>query len=356
MSNLTRVREAMEKEGVSALLVSDLGMVQWLTGFSGSYGMVVLTANDGVFVSDSRYTIQAAEEVKELDVVTATTPERPIDALAGRVQKIGVKQLACDSRTTTFDTWRQWEEKFRPAEVVASPDILTPLRMVKSVDEIEKIQKACGIADACMEHAYRLIQPGISEYDILLEIEFFIRRQGASLAFEPIVVSGHRSARPHGHASEKKLEAGDFVTLDLGANLDGYNSDITRTVVVGKATDRHRLIYNLVLEAEQEAIKALVPGANGKDVDKLARDILDREDLSQYFGHGLGHGLGKSVHDFGRLAAGADQPIAVGQVWTVEPGVYIEGFGGCRIEDDVWVTSEGPSVLTHVDRSLLELP
>ncbi|MBV6458732.1 MAG: Aminopeptidase YpdF [Fimbriimonadaceae bacterium] len=356
MSNLVRVREAMEREGIDALLVTDLGMVQWLTGFTGSYGMVALTPSEGVFVSDSRYTIQAGEEVAGVEVAITSSPQKPLDLMAERVQKLGIEKLACDSRTTTFDTWRQWEEKFRPATIMPSPDILTPLRMIKSVDEIEKIQKACGIADACMQHAYRMVQPGVREYDILLEIEFFIRRQGAALAFEPIVVSGHRSARPHGHASEKKLEPGDFVTLDLGANLDGYNSDITRTVVVGKASDRHRRIYELVLEAEQTAIKALVPGANGKDVDQLARDVLDRENLSQYFGHGLGHGLGKSVHDFGRLAAGADQPIAVGQVWTVEPGVYIEGFGGCRIEDDVWVTSEGPSVLTHVDRSLLELP
>jgi Xaa-Pro aminopeptidase len=356
MSNLARVRSAMEREGIHALLVSDLGMVQWLTGFTGSAGMVALTAKEAVFVSDSRYTLQAAEEVTELEVMTVASPQKPIDVLADHLKSFGVTELAADSRTATFDTWKQWEERFQPTRIVPSPDILTPLRMVKSEDEVSRIKKACAIADACMEHAYRMIQPGVREFDILLEIEFFIRRQGAALAFEPIVVSGPRSARPHGRASEKKLELGDFVTLDLGATYEGYNSDITRTVVVGTASGRHRLIHKLVLEAEQSAIAALMPGANGKDIDKLARDILDRESLSQYFGHGLGHGLGKSVHDFGRLSAGVDQPIVANQVWTVEPGVYIEGFGGCRIEDDVRITSDGSEVLTHVERSLLELP
>jgi Xaa-Pro aminopeptidase len=201
-----------------------------------------------------------------------------------------------------------------------------------------------------------MIQPGVSEYDIGLEIEFFFRRSGAEVGFAPIVASGPNSARPHAHPTERKLAVGDFVTLDIGCKLDGYNSDMTRTFVVGEASDRHREIYDLVLKAEVECIEMLKPGANGRDVDGRAREILDEKDLAKYFGHSLGHGLGRAVHDYGRLHISADQPIEVGQVWTVEPGVYIEGFGGVRIEDDVLVTENGPKILTHYPKDLRILP
>ena len=163
----------------------------------------------------------------------------------------------------------------------------------------------------------------------------------AELAFDPIVVSGNRSARPHGRASEKLLESGDFVTLDLGANLDGYCSDITRTFLVGKASDRHREVYGQVLKAQIAAIEAIKPGAIAKDVDGVSRKVLDEKGLAKYFGHGLGHGLGQVVHDGGSLNSSSETVLAEGQVWTVEPGAYIEGFGGVRIEDDVVVTSDG---------------
>jgi Xaa-Pro aminopeptidase len=176
------------------------------------------------------------------------------------------------------------------------------------------------------------------------------------LAFAPIVVSGERSARPHGHPSEKRLERGDFVTMDFGAKLNGQCSDLTRTVVIGEASDRHKEVYAAVLEAELAGIAALVPGANAKDVDGVARGLLGKHNLAEYFGHGLGHGLGSVVHDLGRLAPTSTDIIEVGQVWTVEPGVYIPGFGGVRIEDDVLVTQNGPEVLTSARKQLLVLP
>jgi Xaa-Pro aminopeptidase len=201
-----------------------------------------------------------------------------------------------------------------------------------------------------------MLQPGATEYDIGLEIEFFFRRNNADLAFAPIVVSGERSARPHGHPSEKRLESGDFVTMDFGAKLNGQCSDLTRTVVIGEATDRHRQVYAAVLEAELAGIAALKPGAKARDVDAIAREVLGKAQLAEYFGHGLGHGLGSVVHDLGRLAPTSTDIIEVGQVWTVEPGVYIPGFGGVRIEDDVLVTESGPEVLTHTPKEFLVLP
>ena len=222
-----------------------------------------------------------------------------------------------------------------------APDIFTDLRLIKTSEEIEKIRMACRLADKCFEHVLRLLQPGVSEWDISLDIEFFFRRNMAEIGFSPIVASGHRSALPHGRASEKKLEAGDFVTLDFGAKLDGYCSDMTRTMVLAPLSERHKHVYDCVLEAQLAALAFMKPGVSAHDVDAAARDTLAKYDLAQYFGHGLGHGLGRNVHDGGRLGTNSKTILATGQVWTVEPGVYIEGFGGVRIEDDVVVTETG---------------
>jgi Xaa-Pro aminopeptidase len=227
--------------------------------------------------------------------------------------------------------------------------------MKKSPQEVERIRAACRLTDACLEYLLPLIRPGVAESALQLEVELFLRRHGATAAFSPIVVSGERSARPHGTPSEKPLEVGDFVTFDIGARLDGYCSDITRTFVIGEASERHIEVYEQVLKGQLAALDALQPGANGKEVDLLVRAILDEKSFAAYFGHSLGHGLGALVHDAGRLSQTTEQPIEVGQVWTVEPGVYIEGFGGVRIEDDVLITERGAEVLTHFPKRLMIL-
>ncbi len=356
MSNLQRLRAAMAESGVDALLITDADGYTWATGFTGSAGWVIVTAADGVFLTDSRYTIQAQEQVKDLSVDSFSSPVTGVEFIRIHLKRMGLTQIAIDPSKISHKTFLDWANAWEGVELVSAPDMVAKLRMVKSADEIEKVRAACKLADACLEHVQRLIQPGVSEWDIDMEIEFFFRRQGATPSFPQIVVSGANSARPHGHASEKKLEVGDFVTLDLGARLDGYCSDITRTFVVGEATDRHREVYNQVLKAEMACIEAIKPGKKCVDIDRLARDILDEKGLAQYFGHGLGHGLGRLVHDSGRLGTGSLDVIEEGQIWTVEPGVYIEGFGGVRIEDDVVVTKDGVEVLTHFPKELTILP
>ncbi|MBS1724617.1 MAG: aminopeptidase P family protein [Armatimonadetes bacterium] len=337
-----------------AILVSDITNVQWLTGFTGSSGFVLLTPAAGRFITDSRYTIQAGEEVKSLAVASYASPVKFTEFLSSNVTEMGIDQLAFE-KTITYGTWDDWRKGVPTVEWIPAPEVIKPLRMVKTADEVEKIRKACELADACLGHVQRMLQPGVSEYDISLEIEFFFRRNGAEVGFAPIVASGPNSARPHARPSERKLESGDFVTLDIGAQLNGYNSDITRTFVIGKASDRHREVYDQVLKSQIASIEALRPGKTGVEVDGVARTILDEKQLAQYFGHGLGHGLGKAVHDLGSLSTRSEDTIAPGQVWTIEPGVYIEGFGGVRIEDDVHVTTSGPEVLTHFPKELIEL-
>lgn len=352
MSQLKRLQSAMSAAGVEHLQIHEPATLQWLAGFTGSFGIALVTPNEGVFITDSRYTIQARNQVKELDVVPHDPSKVIQDVVADQVKRLGAKQLAFEP-SASYAQVEAWRAKYDGVELVSCKNLLTDLFKIKTADEIALIKEACKLGDACMQRAISMIQVGVSEYDIGLDIEFFFRKQGAKIGFDPIVASGPNSALPHARPSERKIERGDFVTLDLGCSLDGYCSDITRTVVVGECSDRHREIYEQVLRAEEECCAALVPGANGKDVDQLARDILNEKDLAQYFGHSLGHGLGRVVHDPGRLYHTADEPIVAGQVWTVEPGVYIEGFGGVRIEDDVVVTASGPEIITHTPKALL---
>lgn len=352
--SLQKLQVQLQADGHAALLVNNIANVQWLTGFTGSFGSLLVTPSGATFITDSRYAIQAAEQVHGVEIRTFGNPVRFEHVVADLAKEKGLSEVGFEP-TVTYGTFERWAGAWPDFDLKPMPDLIAPLRMIKSADEVAKIAEACKLADATMEHVSRLIQPGVRELDIHLDLEFFIRRNGAYLGFEPIVVSGPNSARPHGKATERKLEVGDFVTIDLGAKLDGWNSDITRTFVVGKATDRHREIYDQVLRALLECTQKLVPGVPTKDVDAHARAVLGEKDLAKYFGHGLGHGLGRDVHDFGGLSPLSNDTVAVGQVWTVEPGVYIEGFGGVRIEDDVHVSENGPVVLTHFPRELMEL-
>lgn len=351
MESLSRLRATLAEQSLPALLVTQMLNVRWLTGFTGSSGAVVVTADRAVFITDSRYAVQAHEEVEGFEIIIFRTPSTLDGEIMGVLREGGLTECGFE----TSITYAAWEKRTQDAgEFHWRPvkDLCEGLRKIKSAAEIRRIQAACQLADACMEHVSRMLQPGISEYDIALDLEFYYRRHGAAPSFSSIVVSGVNSARPHGQPGSKLLERGDFVTIDCGALLDGYCSDITRTFVIGEASDRHREVYGEVLRAQVAAIEAMHPGTPGKDVDGVARAILKEKDYEQYFGHGLGHGLGLAVHDPGSLSMSSPDILAPGMVLTVEPGVYIDGFGGVRIEDDVLVTETGPQVLTHFPKEL----
>lgn len=350
------VRRKMREQGAPALLVTQIRNVAYLTGFSGSSGYVLLTDADGVFITDSRYDEQSREQVTTLPVSVYANPTTSAQAIAEQVRRLGITTLGFEAEHTTFATHRQLSEEMEGVTLVPLEGLIDPLRRVKTPSEIAKIRAACGIADACFDHVLRLMQPGVTEYDIAMEIDFYIRRQKAKVAFETIAVSGERTSRPHGTPSERKLEKGDFVTMDFGARVDGYCSDLTRTVVILEADDRQREVYHAVLDAQLRALDAIRPGVPAKDVDAIARAALAEKGLDKHFGHGLGHGLGAEVHDVGRMSPSSDDLLEEGQVWTVEPGVYIPGFGGVRIEDDIVVTSDGCEVLTKSPKELLVLP
>ena len=307
-------------------------------------------------MSDSRYTIQAAEQCTDLDVRTFANPINVVDFLQDQLNDLQISQVAFDHNHVTVATLQKWTDTWENIELLPVDDPVDELRMIKTPDEVDRIRAACRITDDVLDVLVEKTRPGVTERELLWEFEDFLRKQGATVAFDPIIVSGPRTARPHGDPGERALEAGDFITFDLGAKLDGYCSDITRTFVLGPASDRQREVYEHLLKAQVACIEAVRPGAQGQEIDALARQILDEKDLAQYFGHGLGHGLGALVHDTGRLSPIFEQEIKAGQVWTIEPGVYIEGFGGARIEDDVLVTEDGVEILTSFPKELIEIP
>lgn len=341
---------------VPAMLVSDLANVGWLTGFTGTFGVAIVTPDRARFITDSRYTIQAHEEVHGFEIVQFASPTDSATFIGQQIADLGIQEIGFESSSVTFESYERWQKAFGAVKLVPASTIMPPLRMVKSLAEIDRVRRACALTDKAFEHIKRLIAPGVTELEIELELEFYIRRQGAGVAFPSIVVSGNNSARPHGHATDKPLEAGDLVTLDFGARVDGYCSDITRTVGVMSLDNRRKEIYAAVLEAQLAALDAIKPGVRAAEVDRIARESLAKHDLAQYFGHGLGHGLGSAVHDYGRMSASSDDVFAPGQIWTVEPGVYIEGVGGVRIEDDVLVTETGIEIFNKAPKELLILP
>jgi Xaa-Pro aminopeptidase len=355
-SPLTQLRHILADKSLDGILLTDLTNIGWVSNFSGSFARILVTTEEAIFITDSRYQIQAAEEVQGFTIVTYATPKTLEEVFAEELQRLGVGKLGFESASTTVGTYSAWQEKHPSLEWHPLAESINELRMIKSPAEVAKIREACRLADACFDNVLGILQPGVRELDVAMAIDFYFRKQGAESAFHTIAVSGLRSARPHGVPSTKELALGDFLTMDFGAKLDGYNSDITRTVVIGKATDRHREIYDQVLKAQLASLDAIKPGVIAGDVDQIARTVLNEKEFAKYFGHGLGHGLGRLVHDPGRLGAGSKTVITPGQVWTVEPGVYIEDFGGVRIEDDVVVTEMGIEILTHSTKELLELP
>jgi Xaa-Pro aminopeptidase len=355
MTNVERLQEAIVARDIPAVVISNLPAIYWLTGFTGSFGLAVVTRDSGVFLTDSRYTIQAAEQCSDLPVDSFRSPLKAEEFLADHVARLGISKIAFDRNHVTVGTLEKWTTALSGVELLPIDDLIDDLRMIKSAEEVAKVRHCCGISDKALELLMTIARPGVSELQLFWAFEDFLRQHSATSAFDPIMISGLRTARPHGNPSEKILEKGDLITFDLGACVDGYNSDITRTVVLGSASDWQRETYSQLLKAQCACIDAMKPGVNGKDVDGLARQILDEHDLAQHFGHGLGHGLGALVHDTGRLSSVVDQDIAVGHIWTIEPGVYVEGIGGMRIEDDIVITEDGCDVLTAFPKHLIEI-
>jgi Xaa-Pro aminopeptidase len=349
---IRRLRDKMAEAGIGAFLVSHPINRRYVSGFTGSSGVMLVTPDEAVLITDFRYVTQAKEQAPHLSLVEH---RGSIFGTVGEVcRKMGVKRLAFEEEHLTFAQYKFLTEALDGIPATPVNGLVEELRMVKDEEELAIIRKAASIADRAFAAIVRELRPGITERQVSLRLEMLMREMGASSSsFEIIVASGKRSALPHGTASDKMLEKGDLVTLDFGAYYKGYASDLTRTVVLGTPSGKQKEIYDIVLEAGNRAIQAIRPGITGKETDAVARNYIAQHGYGDFFGHSTGHGLGMEVHEAPALSVRGDKKLAPGMVVTVEPGIYLTDFGGVRIEDDVLVTPTGHEVLTHSPKELI---
>ena len=356
-SRLKRLRQALDAVGAASLLETHLPNLYYLSGFSGDSGALLVDSSSATLFTDGRFTIQAKEETRGLHVqihkgsLLEAVGEH-LRARKGHSPSVAVSPAHL--------TWAGWKMLRKAAgghlKWVAVDGLVESLRAVKDASEIERIRDAARVGSQVMEEAIRLIRPGVTELDIAAEIGYRMRRKGASgESFEAIVAAGPRSALPHARPTARRIGKNELVVLDLGAILRRYCSDLTRTVHVGKAPTRVRQWYQAVLQSQAAARDVLRAGVSCGAVDAAARNLLQRKGLGRYFVHSTGHGIGLEIHEDPRIARDQKQLLQAGNVVTLEPGVYVEGVGGIRIEDDALVTPRGAEILTTTSREFLEL-
>lgn len=352
---INNVRSRIISAGLDAALISDRTNVRFLCGYSGSNGLLFISAEKAFFFTDFRYKTQAPLEVKGAEIIVSDNGSL-YEALAAvpevqSARKIGFEKSMSYSAIEFLKGLIS-----ESAELLPMEDFLGDMRAVKCPDEVEKIRKSIAVAEEAWRRTLPMMRPGVVERDFAAELEYNMRKAGADKnSFDTIVVSGARSALVHGVAADKKIEAGDFVTVDFGAFVEGWASDITRTMIMGEPSAKQREIYELVYSAQAAAIEAARPGLVGLDLDAVARNIITEAGYGEFFGHGLGHGLGLLVHDSPRVGSLSENILPEFSVVTIEPGVYIPDFGGVRIEDDVLLVGAGCEVLSSLPKRIDEV-
>ena len=350
---LSKLRAVLRHEDLDALIVSSLHNIRYLTSFSGSNAVCVVKQKEATFLTDGRYAEQSVAEVSK-HFKRSITVLGLYEGLAKQRLLQGYKRVGFESHFVSYAQYRTMKKLCPSVTFVPTTDIVERLMLLKDADEIAAIQKAVDISDKVFGEVLSLIKPGIEERAVAAEISYLHKHFGADGdSFETIVASGSRGSLPHARASSKRIRKGEMVTLDFGCVVDGYNSDITRTIAVGKASRRSREMYKVVLDAQQGAIDAARGGMSAKELDAVARNRISQAGFGKYFVHSLGHGLGLHVHERPRISALSKELLQAGSVVTIEPGVYIPDFGGVRIEDDVLLTETGCRVLNRAPKELL---
>ena len=342
---LAALRQRLAGDRIDALVVSKRENIRYLSGFTGTAGALRIGAGEAVLMTDSRYAEQAEEEASAFDVEICSGAPALIAALRTPSLRVGFEAGAMG-----YELWHRMREVVegkRGGVLIPCTGLVESLRVRKDASEIALIERAARIAASALEAVRPMAVPGAVERDLALEIEFHMRRAGAeSIAFDLIVASGPRAALPHGRASGRRLQAGEFVVFDIGARFEGYHSDMTRTLFTGRPGSRERELYDTVFAAQDRAIGAIRPGVTGQVVDEAARSVIGAAGHAERFGHGTGHGVGLEVHESPRIGSASADVLESGMVVTVEPGVYLPGECGLRIEDMALVEETGCRMLT----------
>jgi len=352
MAALDRCREKMQAEGLAALLVMQADNRRYLSGFRGSSGALLITPAAQYLATDSRYYERVKAEAPDWTLVEAGP--KTLEALQALVSGIGLDQakIGFEADEVTVAQGNRLGELLDQATLVETSEFVLDLRAVKEAAELAAIRKAVALADQAMRHIYEWVQPGMTEKEVAWELEVYMRTRGASaLSFETIVAAGANGAAPHAATSDYKIQVGDPIVIDMGCVVEGYCSDITRTFTIGEPNqDDYQAVWQIVHQAHQAAIEGIKAGIPGKEADGLARDVIEAAGYGDYFGHSLGHGVGLAIHEYPRVSYLSDAPLAAGSVVTIEPGIYLPGAFGVRLEDMVVVTEDGVEVLTDVPK------
>ncbi|EMF0092461.1 aminopeptidase P family protein [Enterococcus hirae] len=353
MLRVEKLRKKMQEENLDSFLITSPYNLRYLTNFTGTTGLAVITLEKAFFITDFRYTEQAAAQAQGFEIIKNVGPI--FEEVADLVQKEGLRELGFEETTVSFLEYSVLEEII-DAQLIPISGMIEELREIKDEEAIAIIEKACSIADLAYDHILKMIQPGMTEIEVANQLDFYMRSLGASgVSFETIVASGLRSAMPHGVASKKIIEQGDLITIDFGCYYEGYVSDMTRTFAIGDPGEQLKEIYQIVLEAQLAVLEVAKPGVTGKQLDAVARDYITKHGYGEAFGHSTGHGIGLEIHEGPNVSVRAEKQFVPGNIITDEPGIYLPGIGGVRIEDDLLITSDGNRVLTHSPKELIIL-
>jgi Xaa-Pro aminopeptidase len=346
---LARLRELVAEAGLDGMLITEPENRRYLSGFTGSAGVLIITAEWQAIATDFRYYEQVRAQCPDWNLIEVgyDFDSRMLDVL--RALKLGARSVGFEADHVSVDQYNHWVRALKGRiKLVHTTHFVGDLRMSKDEEELQAVKRAVALADEALAYIYDWMQPGMTEKQVAWELECYMRTHGASaLSFEIILASGPNGALPHTRSGDRVIQAGEPVVMDLGCVVDGYCSDVTRTVCLGEPKDdRYLKVWNLVLEAQEAAEAGLRAGITGVEGDKLARDVIGGAGYGDYFGHGLGHGVGLAIHEDPRLGFTYPGEVPAGAVVTVEPGVYLPGWGGVRIEDMVVMREGGVEILT----------
>lgn len=349
---IAKLKKCFEGCGCDAILLSKFESYCYFSGFNGSYAHLLVMNDKSLLFTDFRYIEQALFQAPDSELIKVMNDYK--ENLLEEIKKYDIKKLGFEAQHVSYKNYKELKLILSEVELVPIFDSIDEIRIIKDKDELTKIEKAIDIADLAFEHILEYIRPNVSEMDIASELEFFMKKNGAKgPSFETIVASGYRASMPHGIASEKIIENGDSIVLDFGAIYEGYCSDMTRTVFLGTPKEDMLKIYNIVLNAQLRAIEEIKEGLTGIEVDLCARKLINDAGYERNFGHGLGHGLGLEVHEEPRLSPSGKRNLLKNMVVTIEPGIYLTGIGGVRIEDVVVIGDKRSKVLTKSTKEII---
>ncbi len=351
---VSELRDKLSQKGLDGALITKRENYIYLSGFTGTFANLLVTKDKAILITDFRYVEQARSEASYYEIVQLY--DSISETLNDLITSHGIKRLGFEDDYMTWKTYDEFCNKLSSSKLVPLEGTVELLRVIKDDDEIEVIREAVRLADEAFSHVMKYIRPGVKEMEIASEIEYFLKNQGArGPSFDTIVASGERSSLPHGVASSKVIETGDAVTLDFGAVYKEYCSDMTRTVFVGNPKEELKKIYGVVLEAQKVGLDGAVKGLTGKEIDFKARKVIKDAGYGDNFGHSLGHGVGLEIHEEPRFSPKSTTEMKNGMVVTVEPGIYVSGLGGVRIEDMIVINDDKPIVLTASTKDMIIL-